>query len=112
MNTLSKVIMAGVAAVVLGTGFASSAFADTPWQRNHPRREQVNERLANQDHRINREYREGEISRGQAYRLHRADHQIRAEERMMASQNGGHITRLEQRALNQQENAVSRRIGY
>jgi hypothetical protein len=29
----------------------------------------------------------------------------------MASQNGSHITRLEQRTLNQQENAVSRQIG-
>jgi hypothetical protein len=29
----------------------------------------------------------------------------------MASQNGGHITRAEQRSLNQQENGVSRRIG-
>ena len=104
--------MAGIAAVVLGTGLTTSAFADTPWQWNHPRREQVNERLANQYHRIDREYRDGEISWAQAQRLHRADRQVRAEERMMASQNGGHITRLEQRALNQQENAISRRIGY
>jgi hypothetical protein len=29
----------------------------------------------------------------------------------MASQNGGHITKLEQKTLNQQENAVSRQIG-
>jgi hypothetical protein len=29
----------------------------------------------------------------------------------MAQFNGGHITKAEQRALNQQENAVSRRIG-
>ena len=28
----------------------------------------------------------------------------------MASQNGGHITKQEQRTLNQQENAVSRQI--
>jgi hypothetical protein len=112
MSKFSKVMLAGVAAIGLGTGFASSAFADTPWQWNHPRREQVNERLAYQYHRINRDYREGEISWARAQRMHRADRQIRAEERMMASQNGGHITRLEQRALNQQENAVSRRIGY
>ncbi len=29
----------------------------------------------------------------------------------MASQNGGHITKSQQRILNQQENAVSRQIG-
>jgi hypothetical protein len=29
----------------------------------------------------------------------------------MASHDGGHITRADQRALNQQENAVSKQIG-
>jgi hypothetical protein len=55
--------------------------------------------------------REGEITRDQAAKLHKEDHQIRQEERAMASQNGGHITRQEQKTLNQQENAVSRQIG-
>jgi hypothetical protein len=43
--------------------------------------------------------------------LHKQDHRIRREERIMAGQNGGHITRQEQRTLNQPENAVSREIG-
>jgi hypothetical protein len=30
----------------------------------------------------------------------------------MASQNHGHITKAEQRALNQQENGISRDIGH
>jgi hypothetical protein len=51
------------------------------------------------------------MSHVQATRLHRDDHQIRREERLMASQDGGHITRQEDRALNQQENRVSRQIG-
>jgi hypothetical protein len=96
---------------LLASAAASSAFAETAWERNHPRRDQVNDRLENQSRRINREYREGEISRGQARALHREDHNIRREERTMASMDGGHITRSEQRALNQQENVVSRQIG-
>jgi hypothetical protein len=36
---------------------------------------------------------------------------IRGEERFMARLNGGYITPAQQRALNQQENAVSRQIG-
>jgi hypothetical protein len=56
--------------------------------------------------------RNGEISHGQAAALHRQDHQIRQEERLMASQNGGHITRSEQQVLNRQENQVSREIGH
>ena len=55
--------------------------------------------------------REGEITRSQAHALHKEDRQIRREERTMARENHGHITRAEQTALNQQENAVSRQIG-
>lgn len=90
---------------------ASSSYADTTWQKNHPRREQVNNRLANQNARIHKEVKEGEMSKAQAAALHKDDRQIRKEERSMASQNGGHITKLEQKTLNQQENAVSKQIG-
>jgi len=88
-----------------------TATANGRWVQNHPRRAEVNGRLVNQNRRINQERREGEISRGQAAQLHRQDRQIRREEQLMARQNGGHITRLEQRVLNQQENQVSREIG-
>ncbi|MBO0735570.1 MAG: hypothetical protein J2P48_03230 [Alphaproteobacteria bacterium] len=97
--------------VLAGIGPVGSAVADTPWQKAHPRREEVNGRLAHQNHRIHQEVREGELTRRQAGRLHREDHRIRQEERDMAGQNGSHITRLEHRTLNQQENAVSRQIG-
>jgi hypothetical protein len=92
-------------------GVATSALAETTWEQNHPRRDQVNDRLANQNQRIKTEVAEGEMSKGQAAKLHRDDRQIRGEERAMASQNNGHITRQEQKTLNQQENAVSRKIG-
>jgi hypothetical protein len=92
-------------------GVAGNSFAATKWQKNHPRRTQVNGRLANQNKRIHQERKEGELTKGQAAKLHQEDHQIRQEERAMASQNGGHITKLEQKTLNQQENGVSRQIG-
>jgi hypothetical protein len=92
-------------------GVASSALADTKWEQNHPRREQVNNRLANQNQRIKNEVAEGEMSKGEAAKLHQDDRQIRGEERAMASQNNGHITKQEQKTLNQQENAVSQQIG-
>jgi hypothetical protein len=111
MHRFSRLAMVGFTAIVLGTGVSASAFADTHWQQAHPRREEVNNRLANQNHRINQERREGEISRAQAHQLHRDDHQVRREERLMASQDHGHITRADQRALNQQENHISRQIG-
>jgi hypothetical protein len=92
-------------------GVATSALAETTWEQNHPRRDQVNDRLANQNKRIKTEVAEGELSKGQAAKLHKEDHQIRREERLMASQNNGHITKQEQKTLNQQENAVSQQIG-
>jgi len=103
-----------LAVIILSLGVVAAtaelAAAGT-WDQNHPRRAEVNGRLANQNWRINQERREGEITRGQAQALHAQDRFIRAEERFMAAQHGGHITRAEQRALNQQENGVSREIG-
>jgi len=90
---------------------AGNAMAESQWAKDHPRREEVNNRLGNQNRRINKEVKEGEISKAQAAKLHREDRQIRRDERTMASQNGGHITKDEQKALNQQDNAVSRQIG-
>jgi len=90
------------------TGVAKAE--DTQWQQNHPRREQVNDRLANQNKRIDAKVADGQMSQSQAAKLHKADHQIRQEERDMASQNGGHITKQEQKTLNQQENRNSKKI--
>ncbi|HEY1872778.1 MAG TPA: hypothetical protein VGG67_00090 [Steroidobacteraceae bacterium] len=93
-------------------GVASNALADeTQWQKDHPRRTEVNSRLANQSQRIKQERKEGEITKAQAQKLHAEDHAIRQEERTMASTNGGHITKAEQKSLNQQENQVSKQIG-
>ena len=90
---------------------ASPVMAETQWEKNHPRRDQVNDRLENQNRRIRNEVKEGEITKAQAQHLHQEDRQIRQEGRDMASQNGGRITKAEQHVLNQQENKVSRQIG-
>jgi hypothetical protein len=105
----TKFLSATVIAAALA-GVAGTASADTTWQKNHPRREQVNNRLANQNGRIHQDVKNGTITRGQAAALHHQDHQVRQEERAMASQNGGHITKSEQKVLNQQENAISKEI--
>jgi hypothetical protein len=110
MNRTSKVSLFAFV-TLLGLGSAATASAETQWQKDHPRRAEVNGRLANQNQRINKEVKEGEITKAQAANLHAQDHQIRQEERAMARQNGGHITKAEQHALNQQENGVSKEIG-
>jgi Spy/CpxP family protein refolding chaperone len=103
-----SLILASALAVL--TAVAGTASADTTWQKNHPRREQVNHRLNNQDKRIHNDVKNGTLTKGQAAALHKDDHQVRQEERDMASQNGGHITKGEQKVLNQQENGISQQI--
>ena len=81
------------------------------WAKQHPRRAEVNARLANQNNRVKNEVAEGEMSKAKAAKIHKEDRAIRQEERDMAAQNGGHITKSEQKVLNQQENQVSKQIG-
>jgi len=109
MYPISRKLLSVIIVTALA-GMAGTAMADTTWQKNHPRREQVNNRLANQNKRIHQDVKDGTLSKSQAAALHHSDHQIRQEERDMASQNGGHITKSEQKVLNQQENAVSNSI--
>jgi hypothetical protein len=113
MTNRTRIRTATAVALVsaFAAAMATSAVADTTWQQNHPRREQVNNRLATQDARIHNQVKQGDRTKGQAARLHKDDRQIRGEERAMASQNSGHITKQEQKTMNQQENRVSAQIG-
>ena len=109
MKSVTK--LAALAFAVLLGGLSVSAFADTAFERNHPRRDQVNDRLQTQNHRIRQEVREGDLNHRQAMRLHHADRHIRMEERHFARHHHGTITPAEQARLNRQENRVSRHIG-
>jgi hypothetical protein len=111
MNCTTRSTILFTAALLVGSMTTSTFAAEGQFNKDHPRRAEVNKRLNNQNKRINKEVKEGEITKGQAAKLHKEDHQIRKEERIMASQDGGHITKQEQKTLNQQENAVSKQIG-
>jgi len=106
---LGFAVMAAALAGYAGATLADGA-GDTTWQKNHPRREEVNQRLRNQNNRIHQDVKDGTMTRSQAAAVHQQDRQVRQEERDMASQNNGHITKTEQKALNQQENAISKEI--
>lgn len=109
-KTMRLVIGAGVAGALVGSMAVGASAADR-WQQAHPRRVEVNHRLNNLNSRIRQERRDGQISRAQAWREHREVHQMRIEERTMARSDGSHLTRADQRSLNQQESAVSSRVG-
>lgn len=111
MSKSIRTVLTAVAATLSLACLAAPAMAQTAWQAHHPRRVQVNGRLANQNGRIHREVKAGEMSPAKAARLHAADHRIRMQERRMASRHDSHLTRREDARLNREENHVSRRIG-
>ena len=99
--------------VLLGLGLVLSAATSASaaaFNRTHPRRAEVNHRLAVQNARIRHGVKKGTITPQEATQLHAEDRSVRAEERTDAAQHDGHITKAEQRDLNQDENAVSRDI--
>jgi len=105
-----QTLILSLSALLIGaTGMARAD--ETQFDKEHPRRAEVNGRLANQNARIKNEVKSGQITKTKAAKLHKEDRQIRGEEKVMASHDGGHITKADQKSLNQQENAVSKQIG-
>jgi len=99
----------GVIASVLLLG-ATLSFAETQWEKDHPRRDEVNDRLENQNQRIREGRENGTVTPREAHRLHREDRAIRRQERRYARHHGGHISKGEQKKLNREENRVSGQI--
>jgi hypothetical protein len=112
MSHWEKRLMVAVLALAGVAAATGTASAESRWDRHHPRRAEVNHRLANQNRRIRQERRDGQITAAQAHDLHAEDRGIRAQERFDASQDGGHITKGEKQQLNQEENGVSQQIGH
>jgi hypothetical protein len=110
MSTKFRKTLIWAAAAAMLAGAVGTASAETNWQKSHPRRTQVNHRLHNQNRRIHNDVKNGTMTRRQAATVHREDHRVRQEERDMARQNGGHLTKPEQRVLNHQENGISGQI--
>jgi hypothetical protein len=110
MNAMRMSLVAALATLAV-CGAATPSFAENSWERSHPRRDQVNDRISNQFHRINQERREGELTRGQASWLRQQDRHILGQERRDARWHDGHITHGEQAHLNHELNYVNREIG-
>lgn len=105
-TTLLALFTTATTAVLAATANASSP----TWKQTHPRRTEVNQHLNNQNARVNSKVISGQMTQAQSHQIKKEDHRIRQEERDMASQNGGHITKQEQKTLNQQESKVSKQI--
>ena len=91
----------------------NAASARTGWQRHHPERTEINQRIRRQDRRIRAERREGDLTRGQAQALRSEDRAVLRQERADARADGnhGHLNRAQIGTLNAELNANSRGIG-
>ena len=96
-----------IVAVMMG---AAPARAEKDWNKDHPRRAEVNGRLRNQHRRVKQGVKDGTLTKDQAQQINKEDRGIRREERRMAARDGGHITAADQAKLNRQENGVSNQI--
>jgi hypothetical protein len=96
-------------AVLCCAGFGSSlAMAqDVP---DHPRVNEVNQRLDNQQARINQGLANGTMTGKEAARDEAHDANIAKRESVDEAKHGGHLTKAEQNRLNKSENKNSRRI--
>jgi hypothetical protein len=93
-----------IAAAVLIGGAAISQ-AQMPNRYDH-----VAQRQINQQHRITAGVREGQLTRGQAFRLERREAQIHREVRTMRAFDHGRLTARDRRVVYRQQNRLSRRI--
>jgi hypothetical protein len=106
---LAAVLLVGGSTAILSASGAQPAGKGS-WAKKHPRRHQVNHRLKNQNRRITKKEKEGKMTQAQGNALRQNDKDMRGEERDMAAQNGGHITKQEQGTLNRQEDQNSQAI--
>ena len=107
---LSKIVhLAGMTALAI-TLLTVNAYAESDWQKNHPRRAQVVKRDKKQKKNIENAEKNGKLTSDQAKKLMKEDNAIRTQEQADAAANGGHITKSEQRDLNREENQVNREM--
>jgi hypothetical protein len=102
----SKALMlAGICCTVLGTSLGVAQTVP-----DHPRVNEVNQRLDNQQARINQGLANGTMTGKQAARDEAHDANIAKRESVDEAKHNGHLTKGEQRRLNKSENKNSRRI--
>lgn len=95
------------AALASAGAMAQSAPQDVP---GHPRVNEVNQRLANQQNRIQAGVADGQLNAKQAARDEKQDANIAQRESADEAKHGGHLTKNEQKNLNKSLNQDSKRI--
>jgi len=101
---------------ILGITICMVTFAQGPGHQpkhiqDHPKVNQVNSRIDNQEKRITQERKEGDLTKAQAKQDRKNLSTINQEKKDMRKMDNGHLTNKDQKALNQQLNQNSKKIG-
>jgi hypothetical protein len=106
-----RIILAGL--TVSAIAVSSAALAQQPAPTDipgHPRVNEVNQRLDNQQDRIQQGVADGQLNAKQATRDEAHDANVAQRESRDEAEHGGHLTKAEQNHLNKSLNKNSRRI--
>lgn len=107
---LNRFIATTLLVCTLATPFAAFANGNPTHLPNHPRVDQVNQRIANQHSRIAAGENSGKLNAAQVNQFHAEYAGLKTEEHAMRAADGGHLTRGDQASLNRQLNARSNQI--
>ncbi len=108
---MNKVFLLAIAGLLGITSYAQGPGHQRTNIKNHPRVNQVNKRIDNQEKRITEERKEGDLTKAQAQQDRKNLSRINQEKKDMRKMDGGHLTSQDQKALNQQLNKNSKKIG-
>ena len=106
-SRLSLIALALTCSLASASALAQTSTTDIP---GHPRINEVNQRLDNQQNRIQNGVADGQINAKQAARDEKQDANIAQRESRDEAEHGGHLTRQEQKNLNKSLNHDSKRI--
>ena len=104
---MSSTKLAGAAVFAVCLVLSQNSFAK---ETEHPRREEVNHRIRNEERRIEKGLKDGTITPAQAKKLRGELAGVKSEEKAEVQANGGSLTKYEQKQLNQELNQDSRQI--
>lgn len=107
-TTLRRHLIGALATISIGV--ATGAMAQTAPVPHHPRVNEVNQRVDNQQQRIDKGAANGTISGKQATRDEQHDANIAQRASADEARHNGHLTKAETRRLNRSENRNSRHI--
>lgn len=110
---MTKSLFASLAlAAVLMSGSAMAQTATDPTVPGHPRVNEVDQRLENQQSRINNGVKDGQLNAKEVTRDENVDNRVSRQLANDEAKHKGHITKAEQNQMNKELNNNSRRIHH